>query len=329
MATKIISDLRKLRLDHDKLSDSEVLEAAQLLDRLSESTLSRFTTGIVTALPIEMAALESCFSEVRDIEMRGMRYKVAAAPVRGSNSKRVLSIIKRAADMGNNSAAICATNMLTAFPNLEDVIMVGIAGGIPYPDNAEKHVRLGDLVISDHQGVTQYDFGKQYKDYFEEKQRGRPPSAKLIDAINELATQELKGNRIWEEYIDDLSSKLNWVRPSESTDKLYIDDASDDVVSHPVDNRRQEGRPRVFRGKIGSANLVLKSSSHRKKIREKHEVLAVEMEASGIADATWHHSAGYLVIRGICDYADRRKNDEWHKYAALIAAAYCKAVLEV
>jgi nucleoside phosphorylase len=207
--------------------------------------------------------------------------------------------------------------------------MVGIAAGVPYPENAEKHVRLGDLVISDQQGVTQYDFGKQYEDFFEEKQRGRPPSAKLIDAINELATQELKGNRVWEEYIDDLCAKLKWMRPSEATDTLYDDDSNDHVVQHPVDLKRPQGHPRVFRGKIGSANLVLKSSSHRKQIREKHEVLAVEMEASGIADATWHHRAGYLVVRGICDYADRRKNDEWHKYAALIAAAYCKAVLEV
>lgn len=329
MVSKIITELRRLKIDQEELSESEVLEAAILLDQISASTLARFTTGIVTALAVEMAALESCFEELKDVEMRGQKYKVAAANVKGSNSRRILSIVKRAADLGNNSAAICAANMLSAFPNLEDIIMVGIAGGIPDPTNSDKHVRLGDIVVSDQQGITQYDFGKQYKSYFEEKQRGRPPSARLIDAINELATQELKGVRIWDDHIDDLQIRLGWCRPGDDQDKLFVSDTSELELPHPTDSLRHSGKPRVFRGKIGSANLVLKSSSHRQIVRDKHGVLAVEMEASGVADAAWHHKSGYLVVRGICDYADRRKNDSWHKYAALVAAAYCKAVLEV
>jgi hypothetical protein len=34
-----------------------------------------------------------------------------------------------------------------------------------------------------------------------------------------------------------------------------------------------------------------------------------------------------LVVRGICDYADTHKQDNWHYYAAAVAAAYCKALL--
>lgn len=55
---------------------------------------------------------------------------------------------------------------------------------------------------------------------------------------------------------------------------------------------------------------------------------AVEMEASGIADATWNHDTGYLVIRGICDYCDKHKNDVWQEYAALVAAAYTRSLIE-
>jgi len=36
-----------------------------------------------------------------------------------------------------------------------------------------------------------------------------------------------------------------------------------------------------------------------------------------------------LVIRGISDYADTHKNDDWHPYAAAAAAAYAKEVLAV
>ena len=218
--------------------------------------------------------------------------------------------------------------MLNAFPNIEDVILVGIAGGIPHPESADKHVRLGDIVVSDQQGVTQYDFGKQYKNYFEEKQRGRPPSPKLIDSVNELSTRELKGEKPWEFHIEELQLRLSWSRPSPEFDKLFRSDLSGKVIDHPEDASRVLGMPRVFRGKVGSANLVIKSAEHRKKIREKHGVIAVEMEGSGIADAAWSHRAGYLVIRGICDYADGHKNDYWQKYASLVAAAYCKAILE-
>ena len=145
----------------------------------------------------------------------------------------------------------------------------------------------------------------------------------------ELFTLELKGIKPWERHIDELQLRLAWDRPSEEFDQLFQSDDGSDPILHPSDSARVAGRPKVFRGKIGSANLVLKSGEHRKKIREKHNVIAVEMEASGIVDATWSHRAGYLVIRGICDYSDGNKNDRWHKYASLVAAAYCKAILEV
>ena len=35
-----------------------------------------------------------------------------------------------------------------------------------------------------------------------------------------------------------------------------------------------------------------------------------------------------IVIRGICDYADSHKNDAWQDYAACVAAAYAKALLD-
>ena len=64
------------------------------------------------------------------------------------------------------------------------------------------------------------------------------------------------------------------------------------------------------------------------KAANQYGVKAVEMEASGIADATWVHGAGYLAVRGICDYCDRNQSDAWRMYAAVVAAAYARAVLE-
>ena len=53
-------------------------------------------------------------------------------------------------------------------------------------------------------------------------------------------------------------------------------------------------------------------------------VLCFEMEAAGLMT-----NFPCLVIRGICDYSDSHKNDEWHNYAALVAAAYARELLHI
>ena len=56
------------------------------------------------------------------------------------------------------------------------------------------------------------------------------------------------------------------------------------------------------------------------------KTLAVETEAGGVAEA-FHESAadartrGWLAIRGISDYADAEKNDDYHDIASWHAAA--------
>jgi hypothetical protein len=42
----------------------------------------------------------------------------------------------------------------------------------------------------------------------------------------------------------------------------------------------------------------------------------------------WVGQAGYLLVRGICDYCDNGKNDIWQGYAAIAAAAYTRALIE-
>ncbi len=88
------------------------------------------------------------------------------------------------------------------------------------------------------------------------------------------------------------------------------------------------GQPLVFVGPIASANTLLKDAAKRDPLREHFGVKAAEMEGSGVADATWNHGIGYLVVRGICDYCDTNKNNLWQRYAAIAAAAYLRAVLE-
>jgi nucleoside phosphorylase len=53
------------------------------------------------------------------------------------------------------------------------------------------------------------------------------------------------------------------------------------------------------------------------------------MEGSGVADAAAANGVGYMIVRGITDYCGTHKNDIWRSYAAAVAAACCRAFLEV
>lgn len=227
--------------------------------------------------------------------------------------------------MGNNSASIRASDMITHFPNLDSIIMTGIAGGIPNPQKVDEHVRLGDIVVSSEKGVTHYDNIKETSRDTIFRGNPKPPSPQLLEAVNLLRVGEYEKIFRWEKYIDVVLNTLNFKRPSEDKDLLHDKDGNE--INHPVDEQRN-GNPRVFYGAIASSNTLLKNPEKRDMLRDNFGVSAVEMEASGIADATWSHSIGYLVVRGICDYCDEFKNDEWQGYASVVVAAYTRSLIE-
>ncbi|MBN3906556.1 MAG: hypothetical protein HWQ35_08350 [Nostoc sp. NMS1] len=121
--------------------------------------------------------------------------------------------------------------------------------------------------------------------------------------------------------------KLRWERPFEETDILYCSTKPDKIILHPEDLERIKDQPKIFLGAIASANKLLKNPQKRDMLRDTFQVKAIEMEGSGVADATWTNGTGYIVIRGICDYCDSHKSDTWQEYAAVAAAAYVHTLL--
>jgi nucleoside phosphorylase len=186
--------------------------------------------------------------------------------------------------------------------------------------------RLGDLVVSNRSGVIQYDFVKETETAVEHRHSPRPPGARLLEADDALQLLEEEGARPWEALLQRASHLSRGARPS-APDVLHDPDDPAQLVAHPADPDRQEGLPRVFRGPIASSHALLKNPKKRDLLRDTFGVKAVEMEASGIADATWLHEKGYFVVRGTCDYCDAHKSDAWQTYAAVIAAAYARALL--
>lgn len=283
------------------------------------------TIGILTALPKECAAVRRALTgEVRwhaEGEGGGRGYYLGEiASSQGGAHVVALALLP---DMGNNSAALRAQALLHHFPSVKRIIMCGIAGGIPRPGDVEHDVRLGDIVVSNRNGVVQYDLVKELPDGTKEHRHPpRPPAAELLDAVRHLQTEDEMGRRPWEAFIPECAQIKGGSRPADDVD------ARGNRVAYPPDTERSAGRPRVFHSPIAAANTLLKNSAHRDYLGITFGVKAVEMEGAGVADASWLDGAGYLVVRGICDYCDEHKGDVWHGPAAAAAAAYTRALIE-
>src|SRR5574341_1213136 len=78
-------------------------------------------------------------------------------------------------------------------------------------------------------------------------------------------------------------------------------------------------------GPIASGEKVIADLATLPKLIEHvPKLLATEMEGAGVAMAInqYRPAPGFFEIRGISDFADDQKNDDWHAYAANAAAAF-------
>jgi nucleoside phosphorylase/energy-coupling factor transporter ATP-binding protein EcfA2 len=296
------------------------------------------TIGILTALPKEYAAMKALLVAPTDDYVpgrgAGRRYCVGEIPaLDGGKHTVVLSM----SGVGNNCASSRATLLLEHFQDsVDSIVMVGIAGGAPNPIKVQEHVRLGDIVVSDKGGVVQYGFGKEVATTngdettvaFEHRSPPRPPSAYLLESVGLLEAAEIYGDRPWIHHIENTLKRLGVLRPQADTDILVSTTDPTIVIDHPHDPLRIGEHPRLFTGTIASEDILLKNPVKRDYLRDKFGVKAIEMEGSGIADASWNAGVGYLVVRGICDYCDSNKSDDWQMYAAIVAAGYVRALIE-
>lgn len=243
---------------------------------------------------------------------------------------------------GNSHAATVVTQMRMTFPNLRFGILVGIGGGVPVKtDNGM--IRLGDIVVSKptggHSGVIQYDHGKAKIGEFERTGTLAPPPAVLLNAVQDMA---VKRARLYKDPVEDHIKRIDtgirglrrYKYPGIAQDHLYKSDyihrepgvACDECGYDPSqqiqrlpNDKDKEPYIVVHRGTIASGELVIKNAKLRDKLAKEHGLLCFETEAAGaLADFAC------LVVRGISDYCDSHKNDQWHGYAAAVAAAYTR-----
>jgi hypothetical protein len=163
----------------------------------------------------------------------------------------------------------------------------------------------------------------------------------FLTAMSALhARYEMEGHSI-DSNIDEALQKYKrlgkkYKRPEASTDRLhkaeFVHEGGEGVVCcnscgyeklvHRDERDENENNPAIHCGLIASGNQLMKDALLRDELAAKHGILCFEMEAAGLMN---HFQC--VVIRGICDYCDSHKNDEWQEHAATAAAAYTKDLL--
>jgi nucleoside phosphorylase len=242
--------------------------------------------------------------------------------------------------MGTAPAAVVAENMRRTFKNIRFSLVVGIGGGVP---SSGEDIRLGDVVVSypnrSYTGIVQYDYGKLESDgVIERKDWFRMPPQKLLAAVDLLKAYHYRPKNPIND-MPDILKKLgaDYAFPDEqkTPDRLFHADYNHDPKAETCDTcdtkklvlrraRSHPYKPQIHHGIIASGGMVVKNGLERDKINRRYEnsILCFEMEAAGLMN-----NFECLVVRGISDYCDSHKNDEWRKRAIAVAAAYTKELL--
>ena len=299
-----------------------------------------YTVAWICALPKEMAAAEGMLDERHPAlpTIPGDHNNYVAGSIGPHN---VIIACLPAGVYGTTSAANVAAQMRLTFKGILFGLMVGIAGGVP---SADHDIRLGDVVVGkptrDFGGVIQYDFGKALSGGRLERTGvlNKPPTM-LLTAVAALQSTHIANKSRIPDLIADLAERHPQMREQFVYDSCREDLLFEAQYSH-VDHAttcdgcdrnwliprapRNGSEPVIHYGLIASGNQVMKDGQTRDQLAKELGILCFEMEAAGLMD-----TFPCLVIRGICDYADSHKTEEWQEYAAATAAAYAKELLYI
>jgi nucleoside phosphorylase len=322
-----------------RASETRILPQIERLEP-AKLSLEDYTVGWICPLEVEqVAALEMLDDEHERLPQPQTDHNVYTLGSVGGHNV----VIAGLPQTGNNSAATVVTQARTTFPNLRFGLLVGIGGGVPTTtDNGM--IRLGDVVVSkpagEHSGVVQYDHGKAEAGHFRRTGSLAPPPAVLLSAAQALAAKRARSHKDpIIENIKRIDTSIRGLRkyayPGPAQDHLYHPDyvhrdsrISCDLCAcdptqrvHRVIDNEDDDDPYVVvhRGTIASGELVIKNGKLRDELAKQYSILCFEMEAAGALA-----NFPCIVIRGVSDYSDSHKNDQWHGYAAAAAAAYAR-----
>ncbi|KAL9473957.1 hypothetical protein ACSS6W_008337 [Trichoderma asperelloides] len=298
-------------------------------------TYNDYTVGWICALPKEHRAAVAMLDEVHTSPLSP--FNEPGVCTLGSIDKyNVVIVCLPQGLVGTTSASVFATWM--------------ICSGMP------PKVRLGDVVfgtpVGNFPGIVQWNSGRVEQDDFERAlSQINPPSLLLVALSKVEGLFELEGPGILEylerpkqgspgldskyfksDSLKDLLFKAEYnhiTRNIADPDLAFDDDGEEEDNCRFCDKTmviaKKPREMRLHYGLIASSHQEINSAVSRNRLKQEfgRDLLCIEMEAVGLANYF-----PCLAIRGICDYADSHKNNDWQEHAALVAAVYAKKLLQ-
>ena len=243
---------------------------------------------IITALPIERDAVLGQLPHARPVqEDNFLTYYRAKLETDAGSGRRNPVVAVTMIGRAGNVHAAVRTTQCLQRLRPRSVLMVGIAGGV------KERVHLGDIVVSEQ--IIYYEFTKEKPHSSDYRPEVLSADALLLDRAKHYP--------------------YNWYTL---------------IHTERPNGLGNTELPKVYFGPITSGEKVVADAMLVNRLRKFHsKLLAIEMESFGVAQAVAQSDVGskFIAIRGICDYADIEKNDEWHEYAADSAAAFTVRLL--
>ncbi|KAH8654067.1 nucleoside phosphorylase domain-containing protein [Tricladium varicosporioides] len=294
---------------------------------------------VVWIAPLEIEAQAACYMldnrhPGRFTTRPGGEYIYIPGDIDGCNV--VIATFPAGHDYGVGAAAALASQVKNTFPNICFGLLVGIAAGLPNPSrHPPRDIRLGDVLVGlgkgESAGLISYGFGGETSEGFELSRRGAQAKTEKIvsSAIGNIKLLAPSEGNLFLDHYENMKhrehSNGTFQDPGQEKDELFQIVSEDGVeTARLVQRTRRENasRTKVWYGSIGSGDKLMKNAVERDRLRDTFDLIGLEMEAAGTIS-----SIPVGVIRGVCDYADAQKNDDWQPYAAAMAAAYAKEVI--
>lgn len=182
------------------------------------------TESIICALSLERAAVWSMLDAIHDPlpTTRGDKNTYSYGCI-GLHKVVIASL--GVGSYGTASAACVAHDMRRLLRAISYGLMVGIAGGMPRPEQKDGDIRLGDVLVSCVNGVPSvinYRLGKETPNDFDiRSQLAEPPQAIQI-AVSALVTQHQTAGATYLTHLYNMFKKNAWLNKPRVVDDYFI-----------------------------------------------------------------------------------------------------------
>lgn len=241
----------------------------------------KYDIAVITALEEELKQIKDLLNEVKVISYP-MDDSIYFEGILYNKEHPIHVIASSAMQMGMVAAATLTTRIIHNFVP-KYIVMTGIAAGI------KKHTNLGDAVVASFS----WDYGAG-KEIVADNGFGRHLNSFLPVSAEPGLLSKVKRLQLDKQFLNDIADGFNGQMP-DTKFKIVI-------------------------GPMATGAAVIANPEKIQEIinNQNRDVVAVEMEAYGMyyaAEWAIEPKPGFLAIKSICDYADQKKDDDYHNYA--------------